>query len=208
MYKKLFLSFVFTTLMLCQPVVAKTPTPQINARTLAIMVTIFNASDSTNDDAKGILNQNTGGVREQFFKNYGTYDTVNSEGVTLDELKVVRQVLMNLVDATPEVKQAVRTILLAANGENEINANFRRALNVTKRVIGNGDTNAEDLINQSRDKNAPSSTSLYDRANSLNDMTNSIIANLINDSVVDSNVSGLFTETICYDSASMVMLCP
>jgi len=207
MYKKLFLSFVFTTLMLCQPVVAQTPPPLIDARTLAIMVTIFNASDSTNDDDKVRLKQNTG-VREQFFINYGNNDTNTSEGVTLDELQVVRQVLMNLVDATPEVKRAVRTILLAANGGNEINASYRRALNVTTRVIGSGNTNAEAAINLSREKNAPSSTSLYDRANSLNDMTTSTIADIVNDSVVGSNVSGLFTEKICYDSYSMAMLCP
>ena len=35
MYKKLFLSFVFTTLMLCQPAVAQTPPPLIDARTLS-----------------------------------------------------------------------------------------------------------------------------------------------------------------------------
>ena len=207
MYKKLFLSFVFTTLMLCQPAVAQTPPPLIDARTLAIMVTIFNASDVTDDDDKVRLKQNTD-VREQFFINYGNNDTDTSEGVTLDELKVVRQVLTYLVDATPKVKRAVRTILVAANGGKEFNAYFRRALNVTKRVIGRGGTNAEAAINRSREKNAPSSKSLFDRANSLNDMTISTIADIVNDSVVSSNVSGLFTETICYDSASMVMLCP
>ena len=205
MYKKLFLSFVFTTLMLCQPVVAQT-TPQINARTLAILVTVFNASEERNDD-KVRLNQKDG-VREQFFINYGKYDTDTSEGVTLDELQVVRQVLMNLVDATPEVKRAVRTILLAANGGKEINANYRRALKVTTRVIGSGNTNAEAAINLSRENNAQRSTNLNVQQTSLNDMTTSTIADLINDSVVGNNGAGLFTETICYDSASMVMLCP
>ena len=197
MYKKLFLSFVFTTLMLCQPAVAQTP-PQINSRTISILMAFDEVTKSL--DTKSIRNQ-VNGYPLAFLGKYVYVETQNSTKLRLSDVRNLKIVVENLNLMSPLAKKEVVELLGGVNLDNILKATEELLLptyeGMSFKTIARY---AREEVYSDRYANAFWTTHLF----------GGIVDNhaLINDIAITQGLSDKVQETVCYDSASMVMLCP
>ena len=197
MYKKLFLSFVFTTLMLCQPAVAQTP-PQINSRTISILMAFDEVTKSL--DTKSIRNQ-VNGYPLAFLGKYVYVETQNSTKLRLSDVRNLKIVVENLNLMSPLAKKEVVELLGGVNLDNILKATEELLLptyeGMSFKTIARY---AREEVYSDRYANAFWTTHLF----------GGIVDNhaLINDIAITQGLSDKVQETVCYDSAAMVMLCP
>ena len=197
MYKKLFLSFVFTTLMLCQPAVAQT-SPQIDSRTISILMAFDEVTKSL--DTKSIANifQDYPDV---FLGKYVRVETKNSTKLRLSDVRNLKIVVENLNLMSPLAKKEVVELLGGVNLDNILKATEELLLptyeGMSFKTIARY---AREEVYSDRYANAFWTTHLF----------GGIVDNhaLINDIAITQGLSDKVQETVCYDSASMVMLCP
>ena len=120
MYKKLFLSFVFTTLMLCQPAVAQT-SPQIDSRTISILMAFDEVTKSV--DSKGYTpNAARGEYQFKFLVKYVDVETQNSTKLRLSDVRNLKIVVENLNLMSPLAKKEVVELLGGVNLDNILKA--------------------------------------------------------------------------------------
>jgi len=197
MYKKLFLSFVFTTLMLCQPAVAQT-SPQIDSRTISILMAFDEVTKSL--DTKSIRNQ-VNGYPLAFLGKYVYVETQNSTKLRLSDVRNLKIVVENLNLMSPLAKKEVVELLGGVNLDNILKATEELLLptyeGMSFKTIARY---AREEVYSDRYANAFWTTHLF----------GGIVDNhaLINDIAITQGLSDKVQETVCYDSASMVMLCP
>jgi len=201
MYKKLFLSFVFTTLMLCQPAVAQTP-PQINSRTISILMAFDEVTKSL--DTKSIRNQ-VNGYPLAFLGKYVYVETQNSTKLRLSDVRNLKIVVENLNLMSPLAKKEVVELLGGVNLDNILKATEELLLPPYELEVDG--SSFESIEGYAREE------VLADRlANGLwtTLFFGGVVDNhaLINDIAITQGLSDKVQETVCYDSASMVMLCP
>jgi len=197
MYKKLFLSFVFTTLMLCQPAVAQT-SPQIDSRTISILMAFDEVTKSL--DTKSIANifQDYPDV---FLKKYVYVETKNSNKLRLSDVRNLKIVVENLNLMSPLAKKEVVELLGGVNLDNILKATEELLLPTYEGMSFETIARyAREEVYNDRYANAFWTTHLF----------GGIVDNhaLINDIAITQGLSDKVQETVCYDSASMVMLCP
>ena len=199
MYKKLFLSFVFTTLMLCQPAVAQT-SPQIDSRTISILMAFDEVTKSV--DSKGYTpNAARGEYQFKFLVKYVDVETQNSTKLRLSDVRNLKIVVENLNLMSPLAKKEVVELLGGVNLDNILKATEELLLptyeGMSFKTIARY---AREEVYSDRYANAFWTTHLF----------GGIVDNhaLINDIAITQGLSDKVQETVCYDSASMVMLCP
>ena len=197
MYKKLFLSFVFTTLMLCQPAVAQT-SPQIDSRTISILMAFDEVTKSL--DTKSIPNR-VNRYPNVFLEKYVNVETQNSNKLRLSDVRNLKIVVENLNLMSPLAKKEVVELLGGVNLDNILKATEELLLptyeGMSFKTIARY---AREEVYSDRYANAFWTTHLF----------GGIVDNhaLINDIAITQGLSDKVQETVCYDSASMVMLCP
>ena len=197
MYKKLFLSFVFTTLMLCQPAVAQT-SPQIDSRTISILMAFDEVTKSL--DTKSIRNQ-VNGYPIVFLGKYVYVETKNSTKLRLSDVRNLKIVVENLNLMSPLAKKEVVELLGGVNLDNILKATEELLLPTYEGMSFETIARyAREEVYNDRYANAFWTTHLF----------GGIVDNhaLINDIAITQGLSDKVQETVCYDSASMVMLCP
>jgi len=198
MYKKLFLSFVFTTLMLCQPAVAQTPPPLIDSRTISILMAFDEVTKSL--DTKSIPNR-VNRYPNVFLEKYVNVETQNSNKLRLSDVRNLKIVVENLNLMSPLAKKEVVELLGGVNLDNILKATEELLLptyeGMSFKTIARY---AREEVYSDRYANAFWTTHLF----------GGIVDNhaLINDIAITQGLSDKVQETVCYDSASMVMLCP
>ena len=202
MYKKLFLSFVFTTLMLCQPAVAQTPPPLIDSRTISILMAFDEVTKSL--DTKSIPNQ-VNGYPIVFLGKYVNVETKNSTKLRLSDVRNLKIVVENLNLMSPLAKKEVVELLGGVNLDNILKATEELLLPPYELEV-NG-SSFESIEGYAREKVYDDS---YANAFWTTHLFGGIVDNhaFINDIAITQGLSDKVQETVCYDSASMVMLCP
>ena len=198
MYKKTFLTIVFTILMLCQPAVAQTPPPLIDSRTISILMAFDEVTKSL--DTKSIRNQ-VNGYPLAFLGKYVYVETQNSTKLRLSDVRNLKIVVENLNLMSPLAKKEVVELLGGVNLDNILKATEELLLptyeGMSFKTIARY---AREEVYSDRYANAFWTTHLF----------GGIVDNhaLINDIAITQGLSDKVQETVCYDSASMVMLCP
>ena len=198
MYKKTFLTIVFTILMLCQPAVAQTPPPLIDSRTISILMAFDEVTKSL--DTKSIANifQDYPDV---FLGKYVRVEKKNSTKLRLSDVRNLKIVVENLNLMSPLAKKEVVELLGGVNLDNILKATEELLLptyeGMSFKTIARY---AREEVYSDRYANAFWTTHLF----------GGIVDNhaLINDIAITQGLSDKVQETVCYDSASMVMLCP
>ena len=198
MYKKTFLTIVFTILMLCQPAVAQTPPPLIDSRTISILMAFDEVTKSL--DTKSIPNR-VNRYPNVFLEKYVNVETQNSNKLRLSDVRNLKIVVENLNLMSPLAKKEVVELLGGVNLDNILKATEELLLptyeGMSFKTIARY---ARDEADADRYANAFWTTHLF----------GGIVDNhaLINDIAITQGLSDKVQETVCYDSASMVMLCP
>lgn len=220
MYKKLFLSFVFTTLMLCQPAVAQT-SPQIDSRTISILMAFDEVTKSL--DTKSIANifQDYPDV---FLGKYVRVETKNSTKLRLSDVRNLKIVVENLNLMSTLAKKEVVELLGGVNLDNILKATEELLLP----PFESGDPIYKiftretyfalmyEDIRTSYEENRTSKSSKMERkfANIDREIQGFLFGGVVdpfaltNDIATTQGLSDKVQETVCYDSAAMVMLCP
>lgn len=198
MYKKTFLTIVFTILMLCQPAVAQTPPPLIDSRTISILMAFDEVTKSL--DTKSIPNR-VNRYPNVFLEKYVNVETLNSNKLRLSDVRNLKIVVENLNLMSPLAKKEVVELLGGVNLDNILKATEELLLptyeGMSFKTIARY---AREEVYSDRYANAFWTTHLF----------GGIVDNhaLINDIAITQGLSDKVQETVCYDSASMVMLCP
>ena len=198
MYKKTFLTIVFTILMLCQPAVAQTPPPLIDSRTISILMAFDEVTKSL--DTKSIPNR-VNRYPNVFLEKYVYVETKNSNKLRLSDVRNLKIVVENLNLMSPLAKKEVVELLGGVNLDNILKATEELLLptyeGMSFKTIARY---AREEVYSDRYANAFWTTHLF----------GGIVDNhaLINDIAITQGLSDKVQETVCYDSASMVMLCP
>lgn len=198
MYKKTFLTIVFTILMLCQPAVAQTPPPLIDSRTISILMAFDEVTKSL--DTKSIPNR-VNRYPNVFLEKYVNVETQNSNTLRLSDVRNLKIVVENLNLMSPLAKKEVVELLGGVNLDNILKATEELLLptyeGMSFKTIARY---AREEVYSDRYANAFWTTHLF----------GGIVDNhaLINDIAITQGLSDKVQETVCYDSASMVMLCP
>jgi len=198
MYKKTFLTIVFTILMLCQPAVAQTPPPLIDSRTISILMAFDEVTKSL--DTKSIPNR-VNRYPNVFLEKYVNVETQNSNKLRLSDVRNLKIVVENLNLMSPLAKKEVVELLGGVNLDNILKATEELLLptyeGMSFKTIARY---AREEVYSDRYANAFWTTHLF----------GGIVDNhaLINDIAITQGLSDKVQETVCYDSASMVMLCP
>jgi len=197
MYKKTFLTIVFTILMLCQPAVAQTPPPLIDSRTISILMAFDEVTKSLDTKTIPIVNR----YPNVFLKKYVNVETLNSNKLRLSDVRNLKIVVENLNLMSPLAKKEVVELLGGVNLDNILKATEELLLptyeGMSFKTIARY---AREEVYSDRYANAFWTTHLF----------GGIVDNhaLINDIAITQGLSDKVQETVCYDSASMVMLCP
>ena len=195
MYKKTFLTIVFTILMLCQPAVAQTPPPLIDSRTISILMAFDEVTKSL--DTISIPKY----YPDIFLEKYVSVETQNSTNLSFSDVKNLKIVVENLNLMSPLAKKEVVELLGGVNLDNILKATEELLLptyeGMSFKTIARY---AREEVYSDRYANAFWTTHLF----------GGIVDNhaLINDIAITQGLSDKVQETVCYDSASMVMLCP
>jgi len=197
MYKKTFLTIVFTILMLCQPAVAQTPPPLIDSRTISILMAFDEVTKSLDTKTIPIVNR----YPNVFLEKYVNVETLNSNKLRLSDVRNLKIVVENLNLMSPLAKKEVVELLGGVNLDNILKATEELLLptyeGMSFKTIARY---AREEVYSDRYANAFWTTHLF----------GGIVDNhaLINDIAITQGLSDKVQETVCYDSASMVMLCP
>ena len=197
MYKKTFLTIVFTILMLCQPAVAQTPPPLIDSRTISILMAFDEVTKSLDTKTIPIVNR----YPNVFLEKYVNVETLNSNKLRLSDVRNLKIVVENLNLMSPLAKKEVVELLGGVNLDNILKATEELLLptyeGMSFKTIARY---AREEVYSDRYANAFWTTHLF----------GGIVDNhaLINDIAITQGLSDKVQETVCYDSAAMVMLCP
>jgi len=183
--------------MLCQPAVAQTPPPLIDSRTISILMAFDEVTKSLDTKTIPIVNR----YPNVFLKKYVNVETLNSNKLRLSDVRNLKIVVENLNLMSPLAKKEVVELLGGVNLDNILKATEELLLptyeGMSFKTIARY---AREEVYSDRYANAFWTTHLF----------GGIVDNhaLINDIAITQGLSDKVQETVCYDSASMVMLCP